>query len=93
MADDSPRTALLHRLRRAEGQLRGVQRLVEAEAPVGEVATQLAAVRKALDSAYLRLTLDFMQQSLQAHRHADARHPPDVGAVIQELQGLLGKLK
>lgn len=41
-----------NRLKRAEGQLRGVQRLVEEEQDCEKVVQQLAAVRKALDKVF-----------------------------------------
>jgi DNA-binding FrmR family transcriptional regulator len=44
--------ALILRLKRIEGQLRGVQRLIEEEAPCESVAQQLSASRRALDKAY-----------------------------------------
>ncbi len=39
---------ILMRLRRIEGQLRGLQRMVEEEAPCSEVLTQVAAVTAAI---------------------------------------------
>jgi DNA-binding FrmR family transcriptional regulator len=91
--DDSARTALRHRLKRAEGQLRGIQRLLDDEAPVTDVAVQLAAVRRALDSAYLKLTLDVLQQSLQARLAPDARRAADLAEVLAQVQTLLGKVR
>lgn len=44
--------ALVLRLKRIEGQLRGVQRLVEDEAPCESIAQQLSASRRAIDKAY-----------------------------------------
>lgn len=43
---------VLARLRRAEGQVRGVAAMVEREDDCEQVAQQLAAVRKALDRAF-----------------------------------------
>lgn len=42
---------LQHRLRRIEGQVRGLQRMVERGEACPDVVTQLAAVRGALDAA------------------------------------------
>ena len=44
--------ALIMRLKRIEGQLRGVQRLIEEEATCESIAQQLSASRRALDKAY-----------------------------------------
>ena len=66
LADAKTRQDLLNRLKRAEGQLRGVQRMIEENQPCLDIASQMAAVRKALDSAYVRMTVCFMQQELQS---------------------------
>ena len=42
------RKKILNRLRRIEGQIRGLQRLVEVEAPCVEVITQVSAVTSAM---------------------------------------------
>jgi CsoR family transcriptional regulator, copper-sensing transcriptional repressor len=44
--------ALLDRMARVEGQLRGVRRLVDTEADVDRTSQQLAAARKALDKTF-----------------------------------------
>ncbi len=44
--------ALIVRLKRIEGQLRGVQRLIDEDAPCESVAQQLSAARRALDKAF-----------------------------------------
>jgi DNA-binding FrmR family transcriptional regulator len=55
------REQLLVRLRRAEGQLRGVQRMLEEGADCREVLTQLSAVKAALDQVGLHLITDQMR--------------------------------
>jgi DNA-binding FrmR family transcriptional regulator len=55
------REQLLVRLRRAEGQLRGVQRMLEEDADCREVLTQLSAVKAALDQVGLHLITDQMR--------------------------------
>jgi CsoR family transcriptional regulator, copper-sensing transcriptional repressor len=47
--------ALLSRLRRAEGQVRAVARLIEEGQSCDTVAQQLTAARKALDRAFYAL--------------------------------------
>ena len=49
------RDQLVVRLRRAEGQLRGVQRMLEEDADCPQVLTQLAAVKAAVDQVGLHL--------------------------------------
>lgn len=57
-AAPSSREELLVRLRRAEGQLRGVQRMLEEGAECRQVLTQLAAVKAAVDQVGLHLISD-----------------------------------
>jgi CsoR family transcriptional regulator, copper-sensing transcriptional repressor len=73
LADDKTRTDLLNRLKRAEGQLRGIQRMIEEGQPCLDIAAQMAAVRKALDSTYVRMTVCFMQQELHSRLGEDQR--------------------
>jgi CsoR family transcriptional regulator, copper-sensing transcriptional repressor len=51
----SDREAILKRLSRIEGQVRGVKGMVEDEAYCIDVLTQLGAISKALDGVGLRL--------------------------------------
>lgn len=44
------RDMVMHRLRRIEGQVRGVQRMVEAEQDCRKIMHQLAAIKAALNS-------------------------------------------
>ena len=47
---DISREAVLKRLKRIEGQLRGLQKMVVEERECESIVTQLAAVRSAIDS-------------------------------------------
>jgi DNA-binding FrmR family transcriptional regulator len=51
-ADDQ---AILNRLRRIEGQVRGLQRMVDEDAYCIDILTQVAAVRTALEQVALRV--------------------------------------
>jgi len=57
MEDDAARARheLLLRLKRVEGQLRGVQRMIEGGEDCEPIAQQLSASRKALDKAFFEL--------------------------------------
>ena len=46
---------VVKRLRRLEGQIRGLQRLVDEEAECHEIVTQLAAAKGALDRVGFKL--------------------------------------
>ena len=91
--DEGHRTELLNRLKRAEGQLRGVQRMIEEGQPCLDIAGQMAAVRKALDSTYVRMTVCFIQQELQSRLAMNARQQDALGDVLEDIQTLLGKVK
>jgi DNA-binding FrmR family transcriptional regulator len=53
--DPARKRALVLRLKRAEGQLRGIQNLIETDADCEKVAQQLSAARKALDKTFFAL--------------------------------------
>ena len=53
--------ALLKRLRRIEGQVRGVERMVEDERYCIDVVTQITAIEAALDKVALGLLEDHAQ--------------------------------
>lgn len=91
--NEAARADILNRLRRAEGQLRGVQRMIEEGETCLQVAQQLSAVRKALDSTYVRMTVCFMQQELQQRLNLDERGEGELGTLLDDVQALLGKVR
>ena len=93
LTDDKTRTDLMNRLKRAEGQLRGIQRMLDEGQPCLDIASQMAAVRKALDSTYVRMTVCFMEQELGARLGQSAAEREQLGAVLEDVQTLLGKVR
>lgn len=93
LTSDAHRSDLLNRLKRAEGQLRGIQRMIAEGDSCLDIAGQMAAVRKALDSAYVRMTVCFMQQEMHARVGVDKRSEPAFDAFLGEVQTLLGKVR
>ncbi len=93
LQDESSRTDLLNRLKRAEGQLRGIQRMIESGEPCLDIASQMAAVRKALDSAYVRMTVCFMQQELRQKLGVSEEQVPELEHMLEDVQTLLGKVR
>ena len=91
--DSKVRTDLLNRLKRAEGQLRGVQRMIEEGQPCLDIASQMAAVRKALDSTYVRMTVCFMGQEMQGRLHLDREGAEHLQSLLGDVQTLLGKVR
>jgi DNA-binding FrmR family transcriptional regulator len=59
------------RLRRIEGQVRGLQRMVEADTYCIDILTQVAAAKKALDAVALGLLDDHLRHCM-THDATDA---------------------
>lgn len=93
LTDQKNRTDLLNRLKRAEGQLRGIQRMIEEGQTCRDIASQMAAVRKALDSTYVRMTVCFVQQELDARLGEGLADSAQLGELLGEMQVLLGKVR
>jgi DNA-binding FrmR family transcriptional regulator len=49
------RRSLIFRLKRVEGQLRGIQNMIDSGADCEDIALQMSASRKALDKAFFEL--------------------------------------
>ncbi len=62
--------ALILRLKRIEGQMRGLQRLIGEDAPCEAVAQQLTAARRALDKAFHSLIGCLIESRLSAKGNA-----------------------
>jgi CsoR family transcriptional regulator, copper-sensing transcriptional repressor len=86
-AASSARRQLVVRLRRIEGQLRGVQRMIEDGNDCEPVAQQLAAARKALDKAFFEL----MACAIEHPEFSGAGVEAD-GVRVQRLARTLAKL-
>ena len=56
--------ALILRLRRVEGQIRGVQQLIENDAPCESIAQQLSAARHALDKTFYTMVSCMLEQQV-----------------------------
>jgi CsoR family transcriptional regulator, copper-sensing transcriptional repressor len=85
---DSDKTQVLARLRRVEGQVRGLQRMVQDDTYCIDVLTQLAAVTKALQGVGLQL-LDNHLQHCVAGAAADGRRTDEL---VHEATKAVGRL-
>lgn len=63
-ADAGNQHDLLNRLSRIEGQVRGISRMVDADAPCIDILTQVSAARRALECVALRFLDDHTRQCL-----------------------------
>ena len=59
------------RLRKIEGQVRGIQHMVDRREPCGDVLTQVAAVRAALAAVAVVLVEADVRDVLEHHRPGD----------------------
>lgn len=56
--------AMLNRLKRVEGQLRGIQRMIVEDAPCSTVLIQLSAARRAMQQACIEILKGSLQHCL-----------------------------
>jgi DNA-binding FrmR family transcriptional regulator len=78
---------VLARLRRIEGQVRGITKMVEEERYCIDVLTQVAAAKAALESVSVTLLSDHMQ-----HCVADAIKTGDGTEKVKEVSAAIGRL-
>src|SRR5579859_3472022 len=71
------------RLRRAEGQVRGVQRMLDEDRPCEEVVTQLLAARSALDQVIREVLSERVSECVMTLPPEEAR------AAVSRAVGLL----
>lgn len=83
----SDKEALLARLRRVEGQIRGLQRQVENETYCIDVLTQVSAATKALQSVALLLLEDHL-----GHCVGSAEDPEERDRKLAEASAAIGRL-
>ena len=67
VAAGAPNAVVLNRVRRAQGQLGGVQRMMEEGRDLGEVVAQLKAVTKALNKAAFTLLVEHLEARIAAN--------------------------
>ena len=85
----SSKDAQLKRLRRIEGQIRGLQRMVEEEKYCIDVLTQVSAATRALQAFSLELLEGHMASCVV---EAAARGGADADAKIREVNDAIARL-
>ena len=85
----SDKEAYLKRMRRIEGQVRGIARMIDEDVYCIDILTQVSAVTKALQAVSLALVEDHL-----GHCVVDAaRQSPDAGAAkVREAADAIGRL-
>ncbi len=81
--------AVLRRLRRIEGQVRGLERMIEHDAYCIDVLTQVAAATRALESVALLLLDDHLGHCV---REAMSTGGPTAQAKIEEASAAIARL-
>ncbi|WP_168582889.1 metal-sensitive transcriptional regulator [Gephyromycinifex aptenodytis] len=82
--------AYLNRLRRVEGQVRGLQRMVDEEAYCIDILTQVSAVTKALQAVALGLLDEHLGKCVvAAAREGDEAAEEKVAEAIQAITRLV----
>ena len=84
------RRALLGRLRRIEGQVRGIARMVDGDADCIEILTQVAVVTHALEAAALVLVDEHLRDCLQ--RGAATTVADEQAEQVQQALRAIGRL-
>lgn len=85
-ARDTHQRALILRLRRVEGQIRGIQAMMENGDSCDHIAQQLSAARKALDKTFHEMVACHLQMEIADN--PDAEH---VLAATEHMTRLLSK--
>jgi CsoR family transcriptional regulator, copper-sensing transcriptional repressor len=79
----------LDRLRRIEGQVRGVQRMVEDEQYCIDILTQVSAINRALQAVALGLLDDHLKHCVNDAAHAGG---DDADVKLKEASAAIGRL-
>lgn len=58
--------AIINRLKRSEGQIKGVQRMVDEDAEAKQIMIQLSAVIASLENAKIALVEEYTKEKLMA---------------------------
>ena len=81
--------AVTRRLRRIEGQVRGIQRMVDQDAYCIDVLTQISAVTRALESVALELLGDHLNHCVA---EAIGKGGPEAEVKVREARDAIARL-
>ena len=76
------KSKILNRLRRLEGQVRGLHKMVEEERPCRDILTLLAGVRSALDAAGDQILEAYLNECQADFKQGQG----DVGGVVEAVR-------
>ena len=86
--DPAIKTGNLHRLRRIEGQVRGVQQMVEADRYCADILVQISSIQEALRGVGRSLLRNHLQHCVA---HAVSQGPAHADATYDELVQLFDR--
>jgi DNA-binding FrmR family transcriptional regulator len=86
--EDAEREALSKRLRRIEGQVRGIQKMVESDRYCVDILTQTSAIQAALKQVEMQLLERHMRKCL-----VHASETKDMDPYIDELMTIVSRIK
>lgn len=87
LGTEENRAALILRLKRVEGQLRGIQKMIAEQSDCEQIAQQLSAARKGLDRAFYEMVACMLEHELAP----EAGRKVQLRARIGEMTGLLAR--
>jgi len=82
---ESHQRAICLRLKRVEGQIRGVLRMIENDEPCNDIAQQLAAARNALDRAFFEMMACSIESEIIESTESDASKHARVSEILKVL--------
>lgn len=88
LRDETAKQALSNRLRRIEGQLRGVEAMLAEERDCTEILQQMSAIRSAMQSASAAFLEEYVSGCLL---NCAVEERPERERMVRELVGLMGK--
>lgn len=88
--DSRSKENIKHRLSRIEGQLRGVQKMIDTDRDCREILQQLIAIRAGVQSASLSFMQDVARDCLLNAK--DQADPEAQRALMNDLIQMLGKV-
>ena len=88
MKEERQKKDVMARLRRIEGQIRGLQRMVDEEAPCPDILTQVAAVTAAIKKVGMVIVQTYMQECLEkTQKEPNAKKKE----TLKDLQGAISR--
>jgi DNA-binding FrmR family transcriptional regulator len=84
----SDKAELLSRLKKVEGQVRGVQRMVESDEACVHVLTQISAVISGMEKVSVRLLRDHVASAL-ASTNGSKKHDEAIDEIVKAVERFL----